>query len=570
MERIVNDSSAAITGDSYVGGIAGSNTGVISATGDEHSADGPLLVNRGKITGREYVGGVAGSNEDGGVIENTRIDGTLENIKNTVELHVKPGSGDARYFGGVAGINQRGATITNAMTEAEVYADGATYVGGIVGLNEGALAGEVGNVSNVIGSDFVGGVAGENQADFNGLTASNTGEVKATKGGAGGLFGQNGGARTDSSLINSGTVVGTTGAVGGLIGTHTGTVSRSQAVNTAGKFRSQPALSADLLATTRGRFPAAATTKAAITSIRSTTTASSVSARGRMPMGINSLTQAKSIMGAAGENIGGLVGMNRGVITAAYNTGAVDAAGSVNVGGIAGSNSGTGKINQVFSHIMTADGTNEAVQGKTNVGGIVGANSGTVSNAYSAGEARGDGAVGAVAGDNTGCGYVSTLLGTLVGAGTAAGNGYDLSDPSFQQTKKSSYGGYDFAYTWRIYDGSSTPLLKVFLTTLTMKDKAVMDGKAISIDEYLGLTYTGREQDLDIQDLIAKGFLTGPDGMDAPFAALTTIRRLPLPPMETAACCTIRRDRSMPGTTRNGWLRLKSAAAMANPLLPIT
>ena len=46
-----------------------------------------------------------------------------------------------------------------------------------------------------------------------------------------------------------------------------------------------------------------------------------------------------------------------------------------------------------------------------------------------------------------------------------------------------------------------------------------MDGKAISIDEYLGLTYTGREQDLDIQNLIAKGFLTGPDGMDAPFAA---------------------------------------------------
>ena len=519
MERIVNDSSAAITGDSYVGGIAGSNTGVISATGDEHSADGPLLVNRGKITGREYVGGVAGSNEDGGVIENTRIDGTLENIKNTVELHVKPGSGDARYFGGVAGINQRGATITNAMTEAEVYADGATYVGGIVGLNEGALAGEVGNVSNVIGSDFVGGVAGENQADFNGLTASNTGEVKATKGGAGGLFGQNGGAMTDSSLINSGTVVGTTGAVGGLIGTHTGTVSRSQAVNTAGAQVAGQHTVGGLIGDNQGSISGGRDDKGGYYKYQ-------VYNNGVVSVGTwtdadgDKLVDAGEIhTGAAGENIGGLVGMNRGVITAAYNTGAVDAAGSVNVGGIAGSNSGTGKINQVFSHIMTADGTNEAVQGKTNVGGIVGANSGTVSNAYSAGEARGDGAVGAVAGDNTGTLANVYGTGTLVGAGTAAGNGYDLSDPSFQQTKKSSYGGYDFAYTWRIYDGSSTPLLKVFLTTLTMKDKAVMDGKAISIDEYLGLTYTGREQDLDIQDLIAKGFLTGPDGMDAPFAA---------------------------------------------------
>ena len=519
MERIVNDSSAAITGDSYVGGIAGSNTGVISATGDEHSADGPLLVNRGKITGREYVGGVAGSNEDGGVIENTRIDGTLENIKNTVELHVKPGSGDARYFGGVAGINQCGATITNAMTEAEVYADGATYVGGIVGLNEGALAGEVGNVSNVIGSDFVGGVAGENQADFNGLTASNTGEVKATKGGAGGLFGQNGGAMTDSSLINSGTVVGTTGAVGGLIGTHTGTVSRSQAVNTAGAQVAGQHTVGGLIGDNQGSISGGRDDKGGYYKYQ-------VYNNGVVSVGTwtdadgDKLVDAGEIhTGAAGENIGGLVGMNRGVITAAYNTGAVDAAGSVNVGGIAGSNSGTGKINQVFSHIMTADGTNEAVQGKTNVGGIVGANSGTVSNAYSAGEARGDGAVGAVAGDNTGTLANVYGTGTLVGAGTAAGNGYDLSDPSFQQTKKSSYGGYDFAYTWRIYDGSSTPLLKVFLTTLTMKDKAVMDGKAISIDEYLGLTYTGREQDLDIQDLIAKGFLTGPDGMDAPFAA---------------------------------------------------
>lgn len=521
MERIVNDSSAAITGDSYVGGIAGKNVGTISAAGDGQGADGPLLVNRGKITGREYVGGVAGSNGEGGVIDNTYVDGALENIKNTVELHVKPGSGDARYFGGVAGINEKGAAITNAMTEADVYADGAAFVGGIAGLNEGSLQGTVGNAGNVIGSAYVGGVAGENKANFDGLTASNTGEVKATEddGGAGGLFGQNSGSITNAALTNSGIVAGNKGATGGLIGTNTGTISKSHVINEAGAQVAGLTNVGGLIGDNQGQLSGGRDDKGGYYKYQ-------VYNNGVVSVGTwtdadrDKLVDAGEIhTGAAGENIGGLVGMNRGVITAAYNTGAVDAAGSVNVGGIAGSNSGTGKINQVFSHIMTADGTNEAVQGKTNVGGIVGANSGTVSNAYSAGEARGDGAVGAVAGDNTGTLANVYGTGTLVGAGTAAGNGYDLSDPSFQQTKKSSYGGYDFAYTWRIYDGSSTPLLKVFLTTLTMKDKAVMDGKAISIDEYLGLTYTGREQDLDIQDLIAKGFLTGPDGMDAPFAA---------------------------------------------------
>ena len=255
-------------------------------------------------------------------------------------------------------------------------------------------------------------------------------------------------------------------------------------------------------------------------------------------------------------------------MTAAYNTGAIAAAGSANVGGIAGTNSGT--LDQVFSHIMTADKTKEAVQGQSNVGGLVGTNTGIVSNAYSTGGVTGsESSVGTLAGANTGTLENVYGKGTLVGTGNAAKNGYDLSDSSFQQTKKTSYGGYDFAKTWRIYDGSSTPLLKVFLTNLTLQDTAVVDGKELSLQDYLGLTYTGREQDLDIHDLIAKGFLTGPDGMDSPFAAYDSTT-LQTPPWGTAASCTIQPARLTPKTTRNGWLRLRSDAVSEIPLIPTT
>lgn len=520
MERIVNDSSAAITGDSYVGGIAGKNVGTISAAGDGQGADGPLLVNRGKITGREYVGGVAGSNGESGVIDNTYVDGALENIKNTVKLHVKPGSGDARYFGGVAGINEKGAAITNAMTEADVYADGAAFVGGIAGLNEGLLQGTVGNAGNVIGSAYVGGVAGENKANFDGLTASNTGEVKATgdDGGAGGLFGQNSGAITNAALTNSGIVAGNKGATGGLIGTNTGTISKSHVVNEAGAQVAGLTNVGGLIGDNQGQLSGGRDETDGYYKYQVYNNGVIIAGTWN-DANTNKVVDAGEIQaGGAGEHIGGLVGTNSGTVTAAYNTGAIAAAGSANVGGIAGTNSGT--LDQVFSHIMTADKTKEAVQGQSNVGGLVGTNTGIVSNAYSTGGVTGsESSVGTLAGANTGTLENVYGKGTLVGTGNAAKNGYDLSDSSFQQTKKTSYGGYDFAKTWRIYDGSSTPLLKVFLTNLTLQDTAVVDGKELSLQDYLGLTYTGREQDLDIQDLIAKGFLTGPDGMDAPFAA---------------------------------------------------
>ena len=181
LTNLVNDSSAAITGERYVGGIAGSNAGTIT-TGNEETDETVNLINRGTITGQQYVGGVAGSNS-----------GTITNANNDVELNVKDSTADAEFFGGIAGENTKDGIIKNATNTADVNADGATYVGGIVGKNDGTLENMAGNSGNVTGENYVGGVAGlnTNNKPLNGVEASNTGTVFATAGGAGGIFAVN-------------------------------------------------------------------------------------------------------------------------------------------------------------------------------------------------------------------------------------------------------------------------------------------------------------------------------------------------------------------------------------------
>lgn len=208
-------------------------------------------------------------------------------------------------------------------------------------------------------------------------------------------------------------------------------------------------------------------------------------------------------MTGTGENIGGLVGLNgstvvdevkkTGSITAAYNTGAIMADGSTNVGGIAGTNTGT--LNQVFNTVMTADGQNQTITGGTNVGGIVGSNKagGTVSNAYNTSDIiGGTNTVGGIAGNNAG--IISTAFTTQEGsiAGSNNGtikNGLVMSEDLAKESE--SYTGFGFADTtdfskassdgiWKIYDGSSMALLKVFLTKAEVTDP--------------NLVYNGQEQ----------------------------------------------------------------------------
>ena len=527
LKNLVNDSSASITGVKYVGGIAGDNAGTIT-TGNEETDKTVNLINRGTITGQQYVGGVAGRNS-----------GTITNANNDVELNVKDKKQTAQYFGGIAGENTKGGIIKNATNTADVNADGATYVGGIVGQNNGTLKDMAGNSGNVTGKDFVGGVAGQNNTALDGVIASNDGTVKATEGGAGGIFAENTGDITNSTLTNNKIVAGTgtTGATGGIIGKNSGDISSSSLKNEVGGQVIGVNNVGGLIGINTG------TIKGGRTDANSNDVGYykyQIYNNGVINVGTWNDTDSDGVVdtgeiqglkqGETSQNIGGLIGNNadetamggkKGSLTAGYNTGAINASGSTNVGGIAGSNSGT--IDQVFNTVMTPDNAvkpdgskqEASITGGTNVGGLVGDNTGTITNAYNTSNVvatNQDGIVGNLVGTNTGeVKFVYGVANNLIGSGTDAVNGYVI-DTSDQWKQEGSYAGFTFgANGWKIYDGSTLPMLSVFLTKVTVVDQHL-------VDQYFSAKHYGEFHQItadDIKALIAIGAISAPDGFGA-------------------------------------------------------
>ena len=525
------------------------------------------LINRGTITGQQYVGGVAGVNT-----------GTISNTNNNVELHVKnpvaTGDDAPKYFGGVVGWNKRAedengdpvygddgktiiGTITDATNHANVSADGATYVGGIVGKNDGVLSGMNGNYGNVSGKDYVGGVAGENSQDLTGVEAVNRGDVTASEGGAGGIFGENNGVISNVHLTNEGNVTGTatdkegdTSGTGGIFGINHSAITGSILENLTGDVSINT--EKGQVAQNVGGLIGINTGDVSTSSLKNEANITVTAGNGQTVKNVGGLIGDNSgnITGGRdendgyykyqiynngtitvdgnGSNIGGLIGTNHqkkdnedsGKVIAGYNTGAVIAGGSTNVGGIAGTNSGT--LGQVFNTVITKDGQNQTITGSTNVGGgIAGINTATgiVSNAYNTTEVGGSSdSTGSIAGTNSGTiynVYNSSENGTHVGNpddgqldnayNTTATDGTDW-------TTSGSYEGFDFDSTdddgtesiWKIYEGSTNPLLKVFLTKVTISD-----------DADLGLVYNGKDQDIDLGDFTSHDGISAADDFAA-------------------------------------------------------
>lgn len=512
--RLVNQGN--VVGESYVGGIAGTNSGTISAslsTGEGTETEN-RLINQGSVTGLMYVGGIAGQNTKKGVIDN---------VTNEV-LVLQASDEQARYFGGIVGDNY--GTVTNATNTNEMRAEGANYVGGIIGYNHtyGALTGNIENRGIVNGYSGVGGIIGLNEntsildrSDKERLTISNYGNVKATSGGAagifyenkvekisnvdlanygsiqggenfdgvsGGLFGSNSGDIINSSLINAGAVTGG-GVVGGLIGENEAAATNSIFINmgtveggsnVGGLFglNSGNMVYSSLINTVDGKVTGASNVGGLIGKNSGTITGGRVADTGTNDVGYyrNRIVNNGTVIGT-GDNVGGLIGTNYGDLVAAYNTGAVS--GQTNVGGIVGVNSGT--IDQAFNKVMTVN--TGAISGTSSVGAIAGLNQeqGSISNVYTL-----------------------SSEGQLVGQG-----GGGSLDTSRDDTDK-----------WMKY-GKDDPILSVFLTSLEVKDKAVIDDREVTLQDYLQLIYNGEEQNVNIADLIDNGFIVAPEeiGMSA-------------------------------------------------------
>jgi hypothetical protein len=191
--RTITDShaTASVTGYLCVGGVVGSNTGMIS---DCYSG--------GSVSGYSNVGGLVGQNDYGGNITNCDSTG---NVKGDMTV------------GGLVGENCE--TIMNCYTSGIVI--GEWLVGGLVGNNGGNII-KCYSIVMVNGVGYVGGLVGGNGGSTtNGnITACySTGSVNGDRS-VGGLVGINsyGGDGGDiTNCYNTGVVIGNED-VGGLVG----------------------------------------------------------------------------------------------------------------------------------------------------------------------------------------------------------------------------------------------------------------------------------------------------------------------------------------------------------------
>ena len=549
LKNLENSPQATITGITYVGGIAGVNEGEISADNQLN------LVNSGKIYGWENVGGIAGKNS--GKIDNVNSNINLYVIDEATRTALKGNTvitPNAQFFGGVTGENV--GIITNATNRARVDAAQASYVGGIVGKNtsEGGKAGQLLGMGNsnkgfVIGKNYVGGVIGKNEVAITGTADEsvgivNSGTVIALAGGAGGIIGENSADITHVIMKNEGEVHGNASiegsteenGTGGIIGVNgykadgTGAnISNSSLMNRVNGNVSGVANVGGIIGINYGVITGGRDDKENYYKYQ-------IYNNGTIQAGsYNATSGTITATAVPEENIGGLLGNNSGTLTAGYNTGVVKAGQSSNVGGIAGTNSGT--LDQVFNSVVTVTKTETgatdangrklynytytdggAISGASNVGGIVGSNTaeGKLSNAYSTTAVAGNSNVANIVGSNAG--QVSNIYGYAVNGNTNVNGGTvtnsyiikedgTLAENGKDAKKLDSYAFDDKDKTWKLYDKRTNPLLKVFLTKVTVAD-----------DLKNGWVYDATNH-LDIHGWIENGKLKTNDAANDAFAA---------------------------------------------------
>lgn len=172
---------------------------------------------------------------------------------------------------------------------------------------------------------------------------------------------------------------------------------------------------------------------------------------------------------SGGSETGGLVGYNLGSISTAYASGSVS--GSSSTGGLVGTNASGGTIRNAYARSVVSGGTDTGGLVGTNLltgsiienvyalatvtgstgssGGLVGANSvnGRINDAYASGTVNGS--------------ALTTAL--MVGQQNAIVTDSVLARDAAAMKTQTSFTGFDFVDTWRIYENFTEPLLRAFL-----------------------------------------------------------------------------------------------------------
>jgi hypothetical protein len=233
-----------VTGSEFVGALVGANNGTLSDSHSTGSTSGISLAgglvgdNNGtvsdsystsSVTGGNFTGGLVGVNRYSGIgtISNCYSTGTVVGIDSTGGLAGLnygsvndcystgrvTGDGLAHKVGSLVGWNA--GNVTNSHSTGKVA--GYTWVGGLVGLNDGGTISKCYSTSDVSGlGQWAGGLAGENWGTV--TDSYSTGSVSSSSY-VGGLVGENGG--TVNNSYSTGYTSGTF-TVGGLVGLNNG------------------------------------------------------------------------------------------------------------------------------------------------------------------------------------------------------------------------------------------------------------------------------------------------------------------------------------------------------------
>ncbi|RXJ88834.1 filamentous hemagglutinin [Arcobacter sp. CECT 8983] len=177
------------------------------------------------------------------------------------------------------------------------------------------------------------------------------------------------------------------------------------------------------------------------------------------------------------DYVGGLVGNNNPTIRNSYVTGSVS--GNRYVGGLVG----------YFSGTITNSYTAVTVNGNDSVGGLVGyldgISGGNITNSYATGAVSGNTDTGGLVGGIFDTGYsISNSYWDIDTTGQASSSGGGTGLTTVQIQQQANFTGFDFTNTWIIYEGHTRPLLRTFMTELTVKAND-------ATRTYDGTTYSG-------------------------------------------------------------------------------
>lgn len=424
---------------SYAGGLTGYNGG--SIVFDKKSVVSTRSV-AGIVVGRDYVGGLVGYNDADGTID---VDYTL--IGGSVFA-----SGDCA--GGLAGLNASTALLGQTLTVKPASVQGRYYVGGAIGANVvnpdtditvGGL-----RVDNSLGSvtaeAFCGGLIGyqrtytekdradralyallpgiaENGDNVPGAVTASTNPHTVT-------ITSNGNSAGRLSVVSSNMTIRAYAYAGGIVGCGE-PQSRMQVVGclNAGGFdrpadgvfpdsRLKTGVNLAAYLRTQGHEDAAQalSDEPGADTLRVSIVGGIVGVNGENHV-IDRCASRGTMNGL--DAMGGVVGLNEGLITNCTLSGSMGSATQDYIGGIAGLNVG-GRTAGTLENCTA--GKNCTVTGRTAVGGIVGFNlsGGRVQNCTGSANVSGTGRVGGIAGENGG---VIVLSSAKAGARRVTGSG---------------------------------------------------------------------------------------------------------------------------------------------------